>query len=39
VEVPKEHATEVYSIMKERTIRNQPTGIEPAAGGNKPGRR
>lgn len=39
VEVPKEHATEVYSIMKDRTIRNQPTGIEPAAGGNKPGRR
>jgi hypothetical protein len=33
--VPKEHATEVYTIMKERTIRNQPTGIEPASG-NKP---
>jgi ATP-dependent RNA helicase DeaD len=32
VEIPKEHATEVYSIMKERTIRNQPTGIEPASG-------
>jgi ATP-dependent RNA helicase DeaD len=32
VEVPREHATEVYSIMKERTIRNQPTGIEPASG-------
>lgn len=39
VEVPKEHATDVYAIMKERTIRNQPTGIEPAAGGNKPLRR
>ena len=32
VEVPREHATEVYTIMKERTIRNQPTGIEPASG-------
>jgi ATP-dependent RNA helicase DeaD len=32
VEIPKEHATEVYTIMKERTIRNQPTGIEPASG-------
>jgi ATP-dependent RNA helicase DeaD len=32
VEVPKENAAEVYSIMKERTIRNQPTGIEPASG-------
>jgi len=32
VEVPKEHAAEVYTIMKERTIRNQPTGIEPASG-------
>jgi len=32
VEIPKEHAQEVYSIMKERTIRNQPTGIEPASG-------
>jgi len=32
VEIPKEHAHEVYSIMKERTIRNQPTGIEPASG-------
>jgi len=38
VEVPKEHATEVYTIMKERTIRNQPTGIEPASG-SKPIRR
>ena len=32
VEIPKEHAAEVYTIMKERTIRNQPTGIEPASG-------
>jgi ATP-dependent RNA helicase DeaD len=32
VEVPKENAMEVYTIMKERTIRNQPTGIEPASG-------
>jgi ATP-dependent RNA helicase DeaD len=32
VEIPKENANEVYTIMKERTIRNQPTGIEPAAG-------
>ncbi|MGD0080116.1 MAG: DEAD/DEAH box helicase [Methanoregula sp.] len=32
VEVPKEHAADVYTIMKERTIRNQPTGIEPASG-------
>lgn len=32
VEIPKEHAQEVYTIMKERTIRNQPTGIEPASG-------
>jgi ATP-dependent RNA helicase DeaD len=32
VEIPREHATEVYTIMKERTIRNQPTGIEPASG-------
>jgi ATP-dependent RNA helicase DeaD len=32
VEVPQEYATEVYTIMKERTIRNQPTGIEPASG-------
>jgi len=32
VEIPKEHAAEVYSIMKERTIRNQPSGIEPASG-------
>lgn len=32
VEVPKENAAEVYNIMKDRTIRNQPTGIEPASG-------
>ena len=32
VEIPKEHAQDVYTIMKERTIRNQPTGIEPASG-------
>ncbi len=32
VEIPVEHAAEVYAIMKERTIRNQPTGIEPASG-------
>ncbi|MDO9325463.1 MAG: DEAD/DEAH box helicase, partial [Methanoregula sp.] len=32
VEIPKENANEVYTIMKDRTIRNQPTGIEPAAG-------
>jgi ATP-dependent RNA helicase DeaD len=32
VEIPREHAHEVYTIMKERTIRNQPTGIEPASG-------
>ncbi len=32
VEIPKQHAAEVYAIMKERTIRNQPTGIEPASG-------
>jgi ATP-dependent RNA helicase DeaD len=32
VEVPRENAQEVYTIMKERTIRNQPTGIEPASG-------
>jgi ATP-dependent RNA helicase DeaD len=38
VEVPKEHASDVYNIMKERTIRNQPTGIEPASG-SKPQRR
>ncbi len=31
VEIPKEHAAEVFTIMKERTIRNQPTGIEPAS--------
>lgn len=32
VEIPQEHAAEVYTIMKERTIRNQPTKIEPAQG-------
>jgi ATP-dependent RNA helicase DeaD len=32
VEIPREYATEVYTIMKDRTIRNQPTGIEPASG-------
>jgi len=32
VEIPREHASDVYSIMKERTIRNQPTKIEPAQG-------
>ncbi len=32
VEIPKEHASDVYTIMKERTIRNQPTKIEPAQG-------
>ena len=32
VEIPKEYASEVYTIMKERTIRNQPTKIEPAQG-------
>jgi len=32
VEIPKEHAAEVYTIMKERTIRNQPAKIEPASG-------
>jgi ATP-dependent RNA helicase DeaD len=32
VEIPKEHAGEVYTIMKDRTIRNQPTRIEPASG-------
>jgi ATP-dependent RNA helicase DeaD len=31
VEVPKEHATEVYTIMRDRTIRGQPTGIEGAS--------
>jgi ATP-dependent RNA helicase DeaD len=30
VEIPKEYATEVYTIMKAKTIRNQPTKIEPA---------
>jgi ATP-dependent RNA helicase DeaD len=32
VEVPRDCADEVYTIMKERTIRGQPTGIEPAQG-------
>jgi ATP-dependent RNA helicase DeaD len=32
VEIPKEYAAEVYAIMKGRTIRNQPTKIEPAQG-------
>ena len=32
VEVPRDCAAEVYTIMKERTIRGQPTGIEPAQG-------
>jgi ATP-dependent RNA helicase DeaD len=32
VEIPKEYASDVYTIMKERTIRNQPTKIEPAQG-------
>ncbi|MFA5221111.1 MAG: DEAD/DEAH box helicase [Methanoregula sp.] len=32
VEVPRDCAGEVYEIMKERTIRGQPTGIEPAQG-------
>jgi ATP-dependent RNA helicase DeaD len=32
VEVPRDCASEVYTIMKERTIRGQPTGIEPAQG-------
>jgi len=32
VEVPREYAGEVYTIMKERTIRGQPTSIEPAQG-------
>ena len=32
VEVPKEHAAEVYAIMKERTIRNQPTGNRASSG-------
>ncbi len=32
VEVPRDCAEEVYTIMKERTIRGQPTGIEPAQG-------
>jgi ATP-dependent RNA helicase DeaD len=32
VEVPRDCAAEVYTIMKERTIRGQPTGIEAAQG-------
>ncbi len=32
VEVPRDCAAEVYTVMKERTIRGQPTGIEPAQG-------
>jgi len=32
VEIPRDCAEEVYTIMKERTIRGQPTGIEPAQG-------
>jgi len=32
VEVPRDTAEEVYSIMKDRTIRGQATGIEPAQG-------
>jgi ATP-dependent RNA helicase DeaD len=32
VEVPRDCAGEVYSIMKDRTIRGQPTGIELAKG-------
>jgi len=35
VEVPRENAQDVYTIMKEKTIRNQPTGIEPAATGKR----
>lgn len=38
VEVPRENAAEVMTIMKDRTIRNQPTGIAPATGGNRPQR-
>jgi len=32
VEIPRDCAEEVYNVMKERTIRGQPTGIEPAQG-------
>jgi len=32
VEIPRDCAEEVYTVMKERTIRGQPTGIEPAQG-------
>jgi ATP-dependent RNA helicase DeaD len=32
VEIPRDRAGEVYSIMKDRTIRGQLTGIEPAKG-------
>ncbi|MFZ0004547.1 MAG: DEAD/DEAH box helicase [Methanoregula sp.] len=35
VEVPRDCAEEVYTIMKDRTIRGQPTGIEPAQGRNE----
>jgi len=38
VEIPKEHASEVFTIMKDRTIRNLPTGIEPASS-SRQGRR
>jgi len=37
VEIPEEHAHRVYEIMKERTIRSQPTGIEPAQGQGRRG--
>lgn len=37
VEIPQEHASQVYEIMKDRTIRNQPTGIEPAQGKDRRG--
>ncbi len=30
VEIPRELAAGVFSVMKDRTIRNQPAGIEPA---------
>lgn len=32
VEIPRDCAAEVYEIMRERTIRGQPTGFEPAQG-------
>jgi len=32
VEIPRDCAEEVYRIMKDRTIRSQPTGMEPAQG-------